>query len=73
MEKVRCNIYLPESVVGDLKDMAEDLGFNMSNMIALACKTYIDQQKIIKMANFDEIGTKLNDLEKLIVENIKVD
>lgn len=58
-EKKRYNLYIPESIIEEVDKYANLYGANRSVMVAFILKTYLDQQKIVQLANLvpsDRIG-----------------
>lgn len=49
-EKVRVNIYMPQSIINQIDEFAKGLGSNRSVMITTICKQYIDQQAALSIS-----------------------
>lgn len=50
-EKTRCNLYLPKSIVEEVEELAKTYGANRSTMVSFILKTYLDQQKMVKLVD----------------------
>lgn len=50
-EKLRCNLYIPAEIVEEVDNMAKMYGANRSVMVSFILKTYMDQQKVVQLAN----------------------
>ncbi|MDU4936624.1 MAG: hypothetical protein E6X43_15075 [Peptostreptococcaceae bacterium] len=50
-DKLRCNLYIPTEIVEEVDKMAKMYGANRSVMVSFILKNYIDQQKVVKLAN----------------------
>lgn len=50
-EKIRCNLYIPSEIVEEVDKMSKMYGANRSVMVTFILKTYLDQQKVVELAN----------------------
>lgn len=50
-EKLRCNLYIPTEIVEEVDNYAKMYGANRSVMVSFILKTYLDQQKVVKLAD----------------------
>lgn len=64
-EKVRVNIYMPQSIIEQIDEFAKALGSNRSVMITTICKNYIDQQVALTMA--PDVNKVLSQLKEILV------
>lgn len=51
-EKLRCNLYIPAEIVEEVDKLAKVYGANRSVMVSFILKTYLDQQKVVELANY---------------------
>lgn len=49
-DKVRVNIYMPQSIIEKIDEFASEFGSNRSVMITTICKNYIDQQAALSIS-----------------------
>lgn len=49
-EKLRCNLYIPAEIVEEVDKMAKMYGANRSVMVSFILKAYMDQQKVVRLA-----------------------
>lgn len=50
-DKLRCNVTIPAEVVEEVDKLAKTYGATRSVMMTFMLKTYLDQQKVVKLAN----------------------
>lgn len=50
-EKLRCNLYIPAEIVEEVDNYAKMYGANRSVMVSFILKSYLDQQKVVKLAD----------------------
>lgn len=50
-DKLRCNLYIPSEIVEEIDKLAKMYGANRSVMVSFILKTYLDQQKVVELAN----------------------
>lgn len=50
-EKLRVNLYIPSEIVEEVDQYAKMYGANRSVMVSFIIKTYLDQQKVVELAN----------------------
>lgn len=50
-EKLKCSVYIPAEIVEEVDQMAKMYGASRSAMISFILKTYMDQQKVVKLAD----------------------
>ena len=50
-EKTRCNLYLPKGLIEEVEELAKTYGANRSTMVSFILKTYLDQQKMVKLVD----------------------
>lgn len=50
-EKTRCNLYLPVSLIEEIDELAKTYGVPRSGMVSFILKTYLDQQKMVKLVD----------------------
>lgn len=51
-EKSRVNLYIPNEIIEEVDNYAKIYGANRSVMVSFILKTYLDQQKVVKMAEY---------------------
>lgn len=49
-DKIRCNLYIPSEIVEEVDAMSKMYGASRSVMVSFILKTYLDQQKVVKLA-----------------------
>lgn len=57
-ERVRVNITMADEMVEFYQGMADEMGIPRSTAMVMALKTYMDQQKIVKMQYYLEKSEK---------------
>lgn len=63
-EPVRLNLQMSEEIIAFYQELAEEIGIPRSGVMVMALKTYMDQQKSLKMNNQFEVWSKIIDESK---------
>ena len=63
-EPVRLNLQMSEEIIAFYQELAEEIGIPRSGVMVMALKTYMDQQKSLKMNDQFEAWSKIIDENK---------
>lgn len=64
-EPVRLNLQMSEEIIAFYQELAEEIGIPRSGVMVMALKTYMDQQKSLKMNDRFESWAEIIEQNKL--------